>query len=204
LTEDGQDFDPPGGVTPACALGPKRPRCDSIWSHLAYISYLMSCFALLIFPLILPFSYRNCFVYKHCTGSRIQGASTELCSDTTDFPPHLAAGNLPPLTFPIHALGHTNSHALTSAYNGHSYRRLLELLLGTNVLEPRRLWCVPVASWTETDATQTFGASLVLHYVGQWGLRCRIEFSQKSCSARAFLFLWPWRRLGVRVLEAHE
>jgi hypothetical protein len=59
----------------------------------------MSCFALLIFPLILPFSYRNCFVYKHCTGSRIQGASTELCSDTTDFPPHLAAGNLPPLTF---------------------------------------------------------------------------------------------------------
>jgi hypothetical protein len=105
------------GVTPACALGPKRPRCDSIWSHLAYISYLMSCFALLIFPLILPFSYRNCFVYKHCTGSRIQGASTELCSDTTDFPPHLAAGNLPPLTFPIHALGHTNSHALTSAYN---------------------------------------------------------------------------------------
>jgi hypothetical protein len=104
-------------VTPACALGPKRPRCDSIWSHLAYISYLMSCFALLIFPLILPFSYRNCFVYKHCTGSRIQGASTELCSDTTDFPLHLAAGNLPPLTFPIHALGHTNSHALTSAYN---------------------------------------------------------------------------------------
>jgi hypothetical protein len=104
-------------VTPACALGPKRPRCDSIWSHLAYISYLMSCFALLIFPLILPFSYRNCFVYKHCTGSRIQGASTELCSDTTDFPLHLAAGNLPPLTFPIHALGHTNSHALTSTYN---------------------------------------------------------------------------------------